>query len=202
MDSVQQRQAARQFVADWAGRGDEKQDAQNFWRQLLQRVFGVEEPEKAISFEYRVKNDQTGSTIFIDGYIHDTSVLIEQKSFDVDLSKGYRQSDGSMMTPFQQARRYAGLLPHNMNPRWIMVAFLVDTETRTFGRKWNENLIWMGQITRSTDVSLVLDRKDFGAYKLNLKRRDCFYDSPSSVCIYVLLPGCITMILFSTKNFC
>ena len=26
--------------------------------------------------------------------------------------------------------------------------------------------------------------------------------SPSSVCIYVLLPGCITMILFSTKNFC
>ena len=121
MDSVQQRQAAKQFVQDWSGRGDEKQDAQNFWRQLLQQVFDVTEPEKAISFEYRVKNDQTGSTIFIDGYIHDTSVLIEQKSFDVDLSKGYRQSDGSMLTPFQQARRYAGLLPHNMNPRWIVV---------------------------------------------------------------------------------
>ena len=122
MDTVQQRASAKQFVSDWAGRGDEKQDAQNFWRQLLQKVFGVEEPEKAISFEYRVKNDQTGSTIFIDGYIHDTQVLIEQKSFDVDLSKGYRQSDGSMLTPFQQARRYAGLLPHNMNPRWIVVS--------------------------------------------------------------------------------
>lgn len=122
MDNVQQRSAAKQFVQDWTGRGDEKQDAQNFWRQLLQKVFGVEDPEKAISFEYKVKNDQTNTTIFIDGYIHSTSVLIEQKSFDVDLSKGYRQSDGSMLTPFQQARRYAGLLPHNMNPRWIVVS--------------------------------------------------------------------------------
>ena len=122
MDTVQQRAAAKQFVADWTGHGDEKQDAQNFWRQLLQKVFGVEDPEKAISFEYKVKNDQTNTTIFIDGYIHSTSVLIEQKGIDVDLSKGYRQSDGSMLTPFQQARRYAGLLPHNMNPRWIVVS--------------------------------------------------------------------------------
>ena len=121
MDNAQQRKAAKQFVTDWTGRGDEKQDAQNFWRQLLQQIFGVEEPEKAISFEYKVKNDQTNTTIFIDGYIHDTHVLIEQKSNDVDLSKGYRQSDGSMLTPYQQARRYAGLLPHNMNPRWIVV---------------------------------------------------------------------------------
>ncbi len=121
MDTVQQRAAAKQFVADWTGHGDEKQDAQNFWRQLLQKVFGVDDPEKAISFEYKVKNDQTNTTIFIDGYIHSTSVLIEQKGIDVDLSKGYRQSDGSMLTPFQQARRYAGLLPHNMNPRWIVV---------------------------------------------------------------------------------
>lgn len=32
-------------------------------------------------------------------------------------SKGYKQSDGSMLTPFQQARRYAGFLPHDQNPR-------------------------------------------------------------------------------------
>lgn len=121
LDNVKQRQTVKQFVEDWIGRGDEKQDAQNFWRQLLQKIFGVEDPEKAVSFEYRVKNDQTNSTIFIDAYIHNTHVLIEQKSYDVDLKKGYRQSDGSMLTPFQQARRYAGLLPHNMNPRWIVV---------------------------------------------------------------------------------
>ena len=121
LDKVQQRQAIKQFIADWTGRGDEKQDAQNFWRQFLQKVFGVEDPEKAISFEYKVKNDQTNTTIFIDAYIHDTHVLIEQKSFGVNLKKGYQQSDGSFLSPFQQARRYAGLLPHNMNPRWIVV---------------------------------------------------------------------------------
>ena len=121
LEKVQQRQTVKQFIADWIGRGDEKQDAQNFWRQLLQKIFGVEDPEKEISFEYKVKNDQTNTTIFIDAYIHDTHVLVEQKSCGVNLKKGYQQSDGSFLTPFQQARRYAGLLPHNMNPRWIVV---------------------------------------------------------------------------------
>ena len=104
MTDVDKRAAAKAFVEVWTGRGDEKQDAQNFWRQLLQSVYGVEQPETDVSFEFRVKNDQTGSTIFIDAYIHDTGVLIEQKGMDIDLSKSYRQSDGSMLTPFQQAR--------------------------------------------------------------------------------------------------
>ncbi len=121
MTDVERRGAAKAFIQTWTGRGDEKQDAQNFWRELLQSVYGVEKPEQDVSFEFRVKNDQTGSTIFIDAYIHETAVLIEQKGIDIDLSKSYRQSDGSMLTPFQQARRYAGLLPHNMNPRWIVV---------------------------------------------------------------------------------
>ena len=121
MSDVEKRSAAKAFVKAWTGRGDEKQDAQNFWRDLLHDVYGVENPSSDVSFEFRVKNDQTGSTIFIDAYIHETAVLIEQKGMEIDLSKFYRQSDGSMLTPFQQARRYAGLLPHNMNPRWIVV---------------------------------------------------------------------------------
>ncbi|MBE6933026.1 MAG: SAM-dependent DNA methyltransferase [Ruminococcaceae bacterium] len=118
MTQVEQKLAARQFVKDWMGHGDEKQETQRFWMSLLQKVYGVEEPEKAIEFEVRVKLDHTS---FIDGYIKDTHVLIEQKGSNIDLKKGYRQSDGSMLTPFQQARRYAGFLPHNMNPRWIVV---------------------------------------------------------------------------------
>ena len=121
MNKAEKRQAIIDFIADWTDRGDEKQDAQNFWRQLLQKVFDVPDPENAVSFEYKVKNYQTDTTIFIDAYINDTKVLIEQKSCGVDLKKGYKQSDGSLLTPFQQARRYAGLLPHNMNPRWIVV---------------------------------------------------------------------------------
>lgn len=118
MTDVEQRLAAKQFVEDWTGHGDEKQETQRFWMALLQKVFGVKEPDKYIEFEVRVKLDHTS---FIDGYIHDTHVLIEQKGMDIDLKKGYRQSDGSMQTPFGQARRYAGHLPHNMNPRWIVV---------------------------------------------------------------------------------
>jgi len=118
MNDTQMKAAAKQFVKDWTGRGDEKQETQRFWIALLQNVFGVEQATNAIEFEVRVKLDHTS---FIDGYIKDTHVLIEQKGADIDLTKGYKQSDGSMLTPFQQARRYAGYLPHDMNPRWIVV---------------------------------------------------------------------------------
>ena len=118
MTDVEQRLAARQFVKDWTGHGDEKQETQRFWISLLQTVFGVAQATNAIEFEVRVKLDHTS---FIDGYIKDTHVLIEQKGADIDLRKGYKQSDGSVLTPFQQARRYAGYLPHDKNPRWIVV---------------------------------------------------------------------------------
>ena len=118
MKDIQQKTAAIQFIKDWTGHGDEKQETQRFWMALLHKVYGVAEPDKAIEFEVPVKLSHTS---FIDGYIKDTHVLIEQKGADIDLRKGYKQSDGSMLTPFQQARRYAGYLPHNMNPRWIVV---------------------------------------------------------------------------------
>ena len=118
MNDAEQRKAARKFVQDWTGRGDEKQDTQRFWIQLLREVLGVDEPESFISFELPVKLDHTS---FIDGYLEKTRVLIEQKGQDVSLKKGYRQSDGSVLTPFQQARRYAGYLSHDRNPRWIVV---------------------------------------------------------------------------------
>lgn len=110
MTNAEQRAAAKQFYLDWDGKGDEKQDAQRFWLALLQRVLGVEEPDKFIEFEVRVKLDHTS---FIDAYIDTTKVLIEQKGINIDLHKSYKQSDGSFLTPYQQARRYAGYLPHS-----------------------------------------------------------------------------------------
>ena len=118
MTDMEQRAAAKAFVADWQGRGDEKQDTQSFWLALLQKVYGIAEPEKYIRFEVRVKIDNTD---FIDGLIEKTHVLIEQKSYGINLRKGIKQSNGSMLTPYGQARRYAGSLPHNQNPRWIVV---------------------------------------------------------------------------------
>ena len=118
MTPNEQKSAAKQFIANWTGRGDEKQETQSFWIELLRTVYGVESPEQYISFEVPVKLSHTS---FIDGYLDATRVLIEQKGADIDLRKGYKQSDGSMLTPFQQARRYAGYLPHDKNPRWIVV---------------------------------------------------------------------------------
>ena len=51
MTDLQMRTAAKQFVKDWTGHGDEKQETQRFWMALLQKVFGVSEPDKAIEFE-------------------------------------------------------------------------------------------------------------------------------------------------------
>lgn len=125
MNGTEQRAAARQFAEDWHGRGDEKQETQSFWLALLQKIFGVDEPEKHISFERRVEVDDTKTgkrtTKFIDGYIPQTKVLIEQKGQDIDLRKGAKQSDGSMLSPYQQARRYGGYLPQPEQPRWIIV---------------------------------------------------------------------------------
>lgn len=125
MTDVQQRAAARQFAADWKDRGDEKQETQAFWLALLQKVFGVDEPEKYISFERRVEVDDTRTgkrtTKFIDGYIPQTRVLVEQKGRDIVLTRGYKQSDGSLLSPYQQARRYGAYLPQSEQPRWIVV---------------------------------------------------------------------------------
>ena len=125
MTDAESRAAAKQFAADWQGRGDEKQETQTFWLALLQKVYGVAEPDKFISFEKTVTVDDTktgkSTTKFIDGYIGATRVLIEQKGAKIDLNKGETQSDGSVLSPYQQARRYGGYLPANQQPRWIVV---------------------------------------------------------------------------------
>lgn len=118
MTDMEQRAAAREFAAYWQNRGDEKQETQTFWLTLLQKVLGVEDADKMIAFEVPVK---LGHVSFIDAFIAENRVLIEQKSSNVNLRSGCKQSDGSMLTPFQQARRYAGYLPHDQNPRWIVV---------------------------------------------------------------------------------
>ena len=74
MTDAERRAAAKQFVNTWSGRGDEKQDTQTFWIELLQKVFGVEDVYKKIAFEVPVKLSHTS---FIDAYIDETCVLIE-----------------------------------------------------------------------------------------------------------------------------
>ena len=124
MTDTEQKLAARQFAADWAGHGDEKQETQSFWLALLRTVYGVAEPERYINFEMpvRVKTKYKGkiTTKFIDAYIPSTKVLIEQKSCNVNLFREERQSSGQMFTAFDQAQNYANHLPLSIKPRWII----------------------------------------------------------------------------------
>ena len=117
MAEVKQRAAAKKFVEDWTGKGYEKGESQKFWIQLLREVLGVKNPEQFISFEDQVHLDHTS---FIDARIPATKVLIEQKSSDKDLYKAIKQSDGSLLNPFQQAKRYITELPLSQHPRWVV----------------------------------------------------------------------------------
>ena len=136
--------AAKQFVKNWKGKGYEKGESQKFWLDLLCNVFGVQDFAYFISFEDRVKLDHTA---FIDGYIDSTKVLIEQKSIEKDLRAPIKQSDGSNLTPFQQAKRYITELPVSRHPRWVVTcnfrSFLVYDMERPDGEPFEillENL--------------------------------------------------------------
>lgn len=113
----EQKKAAKIFAKKWEGIGDEKQDSQRFWMELLQTVYGIENPSDFIRFEHRV---QLENISYIDAMIPATHTMIEQKSFGKDLSTPIRQSDGSILTPIEQAKRYAAALPHSEHPRWII----------------------------------------------------------------------------------
>lgn len=115
----EQRKAAKEFSDKWKGIGYEKGDSARFWLSLLNEVYGVEHPAEYIRFEDQIMLDHTS---FIDGYIPSTHVLIEQKSINKDLRKGIRQSDGSLLSPFQQAKRYSIELPYDDRPRWIVLS--------------------------------------------------------------------------------
>ena len=117
MTDTARRAAARKFADDWKGKGYEKGESQPFWLALLQRVYGVAEPEKFITFEEQVMLDHTS---FVDGHIRSTHVLVEQKSINKDLNAPIKQSDGSLLNPFQQAKRYSAELPYSERPRWIV----------------------------------------------------------------------------------
>ena len=117
MNYNQQKKAAQEFAARWAGKGDEKQDSQRFWFDLLQNVYDVDDPASFLRFEQRVKLSHTS---FIDVMIPATHTMIEQKSLGKDLNAPIKQSDGTFLTPGQQARRYAAALPYSERPRWII----------------------------------------------------------------------------------
>ena len=122
MTQTEQQRAAKKFSQDWQGKGYEKGESQKFWLDLLCNVFGVQDFTNFVHFENQIKDTFQDKTItnFIDVYIPATKVMVEQKSSGKDLRKAIRQSDGTLLTPFQQAKKYIAGLPLSQHPRWVV----------------------------------------------------------------------------------
>ena len=118
MTDLEQKKKAKEFAERWKGKGYEKGESQKYWIDLLGNVLEIDNPIDFIEFEDTVHIDK--STGFIDGYIPSTKILIEQKSIDKDLRKPIKQSDGSLLNPFQQAKIYIMELPVSKHPRYVI----------------------------------------------------------------------------------
>ncbi len=119
MTDKEQKAAAKEFAKMWAGKGDEKQDTHVFWIGFLQKVLGVANADEHIKFEKPVQ--YKGHTTYIDAYIPETRVLIEQKSLGIDLDKK-EPRHGEELTPFEQAEQYSQKLPLSEKARYIIVS--------------------------------------------------------------------------------
>lgn len=73
MTGSEQREAARQFINRWRGKGKEDEDGRSYWIELLSNVFGVENVTERIDFEKKVVVD--GNTKRIDVYIPETMLM-------------------------------------------------------------------------------------------------------------------------------
>ena len=129
MTDQEQREAARQFVNKWKNKGNEKADARSYWIDFLQNVLGMDHVTNRIEFEKPVK-DEDGTTTWIDAYIPETHVLIEQKSLGISLDKPQAGHHGK--TPYQQAKGYDNGLSVDEKSAWIV--------TSNFSEIWIYNM--------------------------------------------------------------
>jgi len=93
MTEQEQQKSAEQFADKWKDAENEGIDSEGidshcaFWITLLSEVYGIENAENFVRF------GTIGSFNFIDAFIPDFGVLIEQKSKNKDLKSFRRESD-------------------------------------------------------------------------------------------------------------
>lgn len=111
----EQKKAAQDFVKQWEQRpGDEKQECQAFWTQLIGNVLGHDtSDEQEVRFEYR-----TADGGFIDVLCENARLLVEQKGSSHSLDEKEPRR-GVFVTPVEQAIGYVHALPADLKPRWV-----------------------------------------------------------------------------------
>ena len=107
------KKSRKAFVETWKGRGYEKGETQQFWLSLLTNVLGYEHNDTVL-FEHHVS---TGG--YIDVWIRQSDVMIEQKGIEIDLDKA-EMRQGELKTPLQQVQDYAASLPLTEQPKYLI----------------------------------------------------------------------------------
>ena len=125
--SYTDKKSRKEFVKTWTGRGYEKGETQQFWLSLLTNILGYEHNDTVL-FEHHTS---TGG--FIDVWIRQSDVMIEQKGIEIDLDKP-EPRQGALKTPLQQVQDYAASLPLTEQPKYLLTcnfkAFRVYDRTR------------------------------------------------------------------------
>ena len=104
----------KSFVAKWrAAKGYEKGETHQFWLQLL-RELGYPQVDEVL-FEHHLPSGG-----YLDVWLKEANVLVEQKSADVDLDKA-EPRQGKLKTPLEQALDYVEELPRTVQPRFVVV---------------------------------------------------------------------------------
>jgi hypothetical protein len=134
MTDSEQREAARQFVNKWRGRGNEDEDGRSYWIDLLHNVLGMDLVTDRIDFEKKVYVN--GNRKRIDLYIPETSVLIEQKSFGKALDQKIHNSGDVDLTPYEQAKRYDDNLNIDEKACWIVTSNFAEIWIYDMSRFW------------------------------------------------------------------
>ena len=159
----EQREAARQFIIKWSGKGKEDEDDRSFWLDIFQRILGVSEATDKIDFQKKVL--VSGNTKSIDAYISDTKIIIEQKSLGKALDKKYHNSGDIELTPYEQAKRYNDNLPYDEKVRYIV--------TSNFAEIWVYDMNVRDPEAKIEKIKIEDLQTDF--YRLNFfgKKRYC-----------------------------
>lgn len=106
------KKAVRDFCDRWRDKGYEKGETQQFWLQAL-RAIGYQHADDVL-FEHHLPSGG-----FIDVWIRDANVLIEQKSYGVNLDN-YEVRQNKKKTPLMQALDYVDELPRLEQPRFVV----------------------------------------------------------------------------------
>lgn len=118
-NGTDRRGAAKAFVERWQDRGDERQDTQAYWLDLLTSVFDLRNAAEVCRFEHPVKTMASSHTGYADLWVEPARLLVEQKGAGIDLAKKELRQ-GRMVTPAEQARDYANGIPLSQRPRYIV----------------------------------------------------------------------------------